>query len=104
MENCKECRQEIINIYDENFPLERIKDQKGVIIDDPINHPKHYVFGKFEVIDVLLDWFSDDPLLYNVGKYIARAKHKGKMLEDLKKAEFYLKKRIEMLEKENETN
>lgn len=64
-----------------------------------VDHPKHYTFGRFEVIDVLMDWFHDLPLLWQVGKYIARAKHKGNMLEDLKKAEWYLKKQIEELEK-----
>lgn len=65
---------------------------------DMVNHPKHYTFGKFEVIDVLMDWFSDLPLLWQVGKYIARAKHKGNMLEDLKKARWYLDKQIKILE------
>jgi chaperonin cofactor prefoldin len=62
--------------------------------DDPVNHPSHYTFGKYEVIDVLEDWFHDDPLLWQVGKYIARAKHKGKLVEDLEKARFYLNRRI----------
>jgi hypothetical protein len=68
--------------------------------DDPVNHPSHYTFGSFEVIDVLEDWFSDDPLLWQVGKYIARAGKKGKTLEDLKKAEWYLRRRIEKENKE----
>jgi hypothetical protein len=69
--------------------------------DNNINNPQHYTFGKYEVVDVLLDWFHDDPLLYNVGKYIARAKHKGKFIADLKKAIWYLNKRLE-LEENNE--
>lgn len=67
-----------------------------ITIDDPVNHPKHYTFGKFEVIDVLMDWFKDRPLLWQVGKYIARAYHKGNTLEDLKKARWYLDKQIEL--------
>lgn len=67
---------------------------------DAVNHPAHYTFGKYEVIDVLLDWFAHDPLLWQVGKYIARAAHKGSMLQDLKKARFYLDKRIELIEKD----
>jgi hypothetical protein len=62
---------------------------------DPVNHPGHYTFGKYEVIDVLEDWFPADPLLWQVGKYIARAGRKGNTLEDLKKAAWYLKRRIE---------
>ena len=65
---------------------------------DPVEHPAHYTFGRFEVIDVLEDWFSVDPLLWQVGKYIARAGRKGSALTDLKKARFYLDRRIEKLE------
>ena len=63
--------------------------------NDNVNHPAHYTFGKFEVIDVLMDWFASDPLLWQVGKYIARASRKGSALEDLQKAAWYLNKRIE---------
>jgi hypothetical protein len=62
---------------------------------DPVNHPGHYTFGKYEVIDVLEDWFPTDPLLWQVGKYIARAGRKGNIAEDLKKAAWYLQRRIE---------
>jgi hypothetical protein len=67
------------------------------MMDDVVNYPKHYTFGQYEVLDVLMDWFVDDPLLWQVGKYIARAKHKGQELEDLRKARFYLDKRIQKL-------
>lgn len=70
-------------------------------VNESVEHPKHYTFGKFEVIDVLGDWFPNDPLLWQVGKYIARAKHKGKECEDLKKARFYLDRKIKQLEGEN---
>lgn len=66
-------------------------------IEDPVNHPSHYTFGKFEVIEVLEDWFPQDPLLWQVGKYISRAGHKGNMKQDLEKAMFYLKRKIESL-------
>lgn len=66
--------------------------------EEMINSPKHYTQGKYETIDVLQDWFSDDPLLWQVGKYIARAKYKGKEIEDLKKAAFYLQRKINILE------
>lgn len=63
-----------------------------------VEHPSHYTFGKFEVIDVLMDWFPSDPLLWQVGKYIARASHKGNKLEDLKKASWYLQRKIDLVE------
>ena len=61
---------------------------------DNVNHPGHYTFGKYEVVDVLEDWFPADPLLWQVGKYIARAGRKGSLLEDLQKAAWYLNRRI----------
>jgi len=62
-----------------------------------VDHPKHYNAGKIEVIDAIEDWglgFS----LGNVVKYVARANYKGKPLEDLKKAQWYLNRAIEKLE------
>jgi len=63
-----------------------------------VNHPSHYNFSKYEVIEVLDEWFSDNPLIWQVVKYLARAKHKGNELEDLKKAQFYLNRKIAKLE------
>jgi hypothetical protein len=68
--------------------------------NDPVNHPSHYTKGKYEVIDVLQDWFNDDPLIWQVGKYIARYKYKGVPVQDLKKAKFYLERKIKQLEEE----
>lgn len=64
---------------------------------DLINHPPHYTRGSIEPIDVIEDWrlgFCDG----NALKYIARAKHKGSELEDLKKARWYLDRLIHQLE------
>jgi hypothetical protein len=65
---------------------------------DPVNHPKHYTFGLIEVIDVIEDWGLDFHL-GNAVKYIARAAHKGHEYEDLKKAAWYLKRKIEQMDK-----
>jgi hypothetical protein len=65
---------------------------------DLVNHPAHYTFGKYEVLDVLQDWFPHSPLLWQIVKYISRAEHKGNELQDLRKARFYLDKRISQLE------
>jgi hypothetical protein len=67
-------------------------------MNDPVNRPKHYTFGYFEVIEVLQDWFPKNPLLWQVGKYIARADHKGNALQDLRKARYYLQREIDRLE------
>lgn len=66
---------------------------------DDVNNPAHYTQHKWEVIDVLEEFFGDDPLLWQVGKYILRHKYKNNPLEDLKKAEYYLKRKISKIEK-----
>ena len=67
---------------------------------DPVNHPPHYTFGNIEVIDAIEGLGLDvDFLLANVLKYISRARHKGKELQDLRKARWYLQRKIENLEK-----
>lgn len=63
-----------------------------------INHPSHYNQGKFEAIDVIEDW----KLNFNLGntvKYISRAGHKDDIIQDLKKASWYLDREIKRLEK-----
>jgi hypothetical protein len=69
-----------------------------------VNHPTHYggADNPYEVIKVCEAWELDrDAYLFNVVKYVARAgkKDPAKELEDLKKAVFYLQRRIETLQK-----
>ena len=64
---------------------------------DMVNHPSHYNMTKYEVIEVLDEWFPDDPLIWQVVKYLARAKYKNNELEDLKKAQFYLNRKVNKL-------
>ena len=61
---------------------------------DVVNSPQHYTHGQYEVIDVIEDWELNFRLA-NAVKYIARHKHKGKPLEDLKKAAWYLQREID---------
>ncbi len=64
---------------------------------EAVDHPDHYNAGRFEVIAVIEDWeleFHEG----NVVKYIGRAQHKENRLEDLKKAAWYLQRKIEILE------
>ena len=74
---------------------------------DSVNRPQHYAGTKIEVID----YIEDKNLgfcLGNVVKYVSRAGRKKdypdqdqleKELEDLKKAAWYINRRIEELEK-----
>lgn len=69
-----------------------------------VNHPNHYggVENVYEVIKVCESWELDkDAYLFNVVKYVARAgkKDPAKELEDLKKAAFYLDRKIKNLQK-----
>jgi hypothetical protein len=61
---------------------------------DVINHPDHYKVGGIETID-FIEAKNLNYHLGNVVKYITRADHKGKRLEDLKKARWYLDREIE---------
>ena len=63
-----------------------------------VNHPAHYNAGQIEVIDAIEDWQLGFHL-GNAVKYIARADHKGKAMEDLRKALWYLEREIKRREK-----
>lgn len=65
--------------------------------NDPVNHPKHYTShpSGVECIQVT------EHMNFNLGnavKYIWRAGDKGNMIEDLKKAQWYLTREIVRLE------
>lgn len=65
--------------------------------NDPVSKPAHYTNGKIEVIEYIEDQefgFHEA----NVIKYVSRARHKGKEIEDLKKARWYLDRKIKNLE------
>ena len=69
---------------------------------DMVNHPGHYggETNVYEAIKVIEAWDLDFHL-GNTVKYISRAgkKETDKELQDLKKAAWYLQRRIEILEK-----
>ena len=66
---------------------------------DPVNHPDHYTSGGVECIEAIRASMSEEAfkgfLKGNVLKYLWRYEKKIAPTEDLKKAEFYLKKLIE---------
>ncbi len=75
---------------------------KKMPTSDAVNHPSHYGGDTvYEVIKVLHAWgLEGDALLWNCIKYVARAgkKDRAKTIEDLRKARFYLDRRITNLE------
>ena len=73
---------------------------------DPVDHPEHYTAGKVEVIEILEQAVQDAPdpisggLLWQTLKYLLRLWYKGNMLQDAKKARWYLNRLIERLERD----
>ena len=68
-------------------------DFKQIVIDKP----PHYTKGNIEVIDFIEDQ-KFGYLAGNVIKYVSRYRYKGKPLEDLKKAAWYLDRLIQEVE------
>lgn len=70
-------------------------------MSDSVNHPNHYggEESPYEAIKVIEAWGLDF-CLGNTVKYISRAGKKDpkKTVEDLKKAQWYLQRRINQLE------
>lgn len=63
---------------------------------DPIEKPPHYTVTSVEPIDVIEAWELPHHLACVV-KYIARHRHKGRPIEDLKKARWYMDRYIARL-------
>ena len=78
-----------------------MENGKANELNDAINHPLHYTFGKIEVIDFI----EDQKFPYHLGnavKYISRAGRKDpdKLIEDLKKAVWYINRYIGLLQEQ----
>ena len=73
-------------------------------VNDPVNHPAHYNFGKFEILEVILEVVKGLPpdeayLVGQIIKYIGgRYRRKEKPIQDVKKAQFYMDKLVEVVE------
>lgn len=74
---------------------------------DNVNHPKHYTQGGIECIDAMIAALGKqvvmDFCLGNAFKYIFRCKNKNG-LEDVKKANWYINKLINLTEECNENS
>ncbi len=67
---------------------------------DMVNHPPHHLVGGIETIDVI-EAKGLGFLAGNVIKYVLRYQFKGKPLEDLKKAQWYLNRLVTNTEAED---
>lgn len=71
------------------FPSDDPRSVEGY--EDPVNHPKHYTHGSAECIDIIWELgLGEGFCLGNAFKYLWRRGHKGKPVEDVKKAKFYI--------------
>lgn len=65
-------------------------------VSDNVNHPAHYTSGGIECIDGMVAAFGREYVMHyclcNAFKYIWRCEHKGKRVEDIQKAVWYLNK------------
>ncbi len=77
-------------------------DPDDVVEPEPdMINPDHYKSGGLEVIDVIDAFGLDgDGYLMNVVKYILRCGRKDDNLQELKKAQWYLDRRIQRLEED----
>ena len=73
-------------------------------VSDNVNHPSHYETNGIECIDAMVASQGTECVmnycLCNAFKYIWRCQHKGKRVEDIQKAVWYLNKWQELAEKE----
>jgi hypothetical protein len=74
-------------------------------VEDVVNNPNHYNTGNIECIDAIEESMSSVSfkgyLKGNCMKYLWRYDYKGKQVEDLQKAGWYLQKLTEMVTEEN---
>lgn len=76
-----------------NAPHEPIR-KANAVQTNVISHPPHYTHSSIEPINVIEAW----GLGFHLGnclKYLARCEHKGRPIEDLEKARWYLDREIE---------
>jgi hypothetical protein len=75
----------------------------GGVYPDLVNHPPHYMVGGIETIDYMQAKSTPEEfrghLRLTALKYLSRTGYKDDAIQDLKKAQWYLNKLIETLEK-----
>lgn len=74
--------------------------------EDAVNTPSHYSSGSIECVEYLKDNMPWDSYIggleWNVKKYLHRWRYKGKPVEDLKKAQWYLNRLIMELDDDSD--
>lgn len=87
---CQGCYEKLIELI---YSSER-RTTMTAGSENMIDHPSHYRGTKYECIEVMADILTPEQLkgfcIGNAFKYLWRAGKKGDMLEDIKKASWYL--------------
>ena len=95
----------VLTMADETNTIEDTKGMGGPFTFssfDMVNHPPHYNQSGVECIDAISAATGDNFKYYlqgNIMKYLWRFDYKGKAVEDLNKAKWYLDKLIEHVDK-----
>ena len=80
--------------------VQTMDNTNGNAAEDVVREPQHYQHGIFEVIDEMIIVFGVEATMQfcrmNAWKYRARAPYKGKMEQDMDKANRYLEMAYEM--------
>ena len=88
----------VARLREEEIRMKSPKKNKDNVVD-MVNSPPHYGQGTIECIKYIEDFLSKDEfvgyLRGNIAKYLHRWRYKNG-LEDLKKAEWYLSKLIQV--------
>ncbi|MCT8395250.1 DUF3310 domain-containing protein [Weissella soli] len=85
--------------------IEAIDDEPVDEFDD-VTHPAHYTQYSFEAIDIIDEVAPKYPVevameIGNAIKYLLRAPFKGRLVQDLNKAVWYINRAIRNLETES---
>ena len=71
--------------------------------DPSVDNPSHYNVGDIETIDYLESLgIAEDFCVASALKYLSRYKHKGMPMRDVKKAQWYVNRLVEILEKQSD--
>ena len=93
--------KEVQDGYFINLPPVKYLVADDFFEDDPIDHPEHYTNGDIECIEAIEA--AMDPKEYKgylrgqIFKYVWRCELKGKEIQDLEKADWYLNRLIDYL-------
>lgn len=99
---------EMLEPVPDDMPDDVIESLVSAAFEEPdnVNQPPHYNKFSFQPIDIIAEVanYYEGSTAFHIGtvlKYLFRAPFKGKLLEDLKKASYYLTRAITEMEEEN---